>query len=199
MLELGCGRGDLLAGAAERGWDVFGVEMTDAFARSATARGAVTECATIEDSELLARFDSYDVVVLAAVLEHLYEPLTALRQSHRALKPEGLIYIDVPNESSLTMRLGNLYMRARRRDWSVNLSPTFSPFHVVGFDADSLRQALDLAGFEVHDLRVVRWGNRLPGRSGLIQRVERAGLSLTQSAGARMGMGDGLVCWAIRR
>jgi hypothetical protein len=31
------------------------------------------------------------------------------------------------------MTLGNLYTRIRGRDWRVNLSWTFSPFHVVGF------------------------------------------------------------------
>lgn len=36
MLELGCGRGELLRGAANRGWSVRGVEMTEAFARIAS-------------------------------------------------------------------------------------------------------------------------------------------------------------------
>jgi hypothetical protein len=39
MLELGCGRGELLGVAAERGWAVAGVEMTPQFALAAAARG----------------------------------------------------------------------------------------------------------------------------------------------------------------
>src|SRR5262245_14074825 len=37
MLELGCGRGELLVGAASCGWDVYGVEMTKDFAQVAGA------------------------------------------------------------------------------------------------------------------------------------------------------------------
>ena len=43
MLELGCGRGDLLIGAADRGWSVSGVELTKSYAQVAQAQGVKRE------------------------------------------------------------------------------------------------------------------------------------------------------------
>ena len=196
MLELGCGRGELLRGAANRGWIVYGVEMTEGFAQVARTHGVEIERSSIKESKLLDQ--TYDVVLLAAILEHLYDPLETLKRVKNALRPGGLIFIDVPNESSLTMRFGNMYMRARGRDWSINLSPTLSPFHVVGFSPASLKQTLESVGFRIHNLTVMKWNNSLPQGQNITQKLERSVLSIVQSVGAYIGMGDGISCWAIR-
>lgn len=196
MLEIGCGRGELLVGAANRGWSVYGVEMTEDFAAAARANGVEIERSSVEECRSLDK--AYDVVLLAAILEHLYDPTAILRRVREALRPGGLVFIDVPNESSLTMRFGNLYMRARGRDWSINLSPTFSPFHVVGFSPTSLRRTLEAVGFTVHSLDVPKWNNSLPPGKNIVDRVERTSLSFVQTVGARIGMGDGITCWAVR-
>jgi SAM-dependent methyltransferase len=194
MLELGCGRGELLEGARREGWEVFGVEMTPAYAAVAESLGVPVERATIDQARSLGR--QYDAILLAAVLEHLYEPLTALRRVRKALARGGLIFVDVPNEASLAMVLGNLYMRMRGRDWAVNLSPTFPPFHVVGFTPMSLRRALTLTGFRVVRLTQFRWPNALPSTPRLARRIERAGLTIASWVGRSTAMSDGISCWA---
>jgi len=196
MLELGCGRGELLVGAANRGWTSFGVEMTRDFASVSRQHGVQVECSSIEDCKSLDQ--TYDVILLAAILEHLYDPIESLKRVRNALRPGGLVFIDVPNESSLTMRLGNLYMHARGRDWSINLSPTFSPFHVVGFSPASLRKTLESLGFRIHTLTAPKWGNALGEGSTVSAKLERTALSVVQTLGERIGMGDGITCWAIR-
>ena len=196
MLELGCGRGELLVGAARRGWSVHGVEMTKAFADVARTLGVNVELSAVRDSKLLD--ETYDVVLLAAILEHLYDPLETLHRVRNALRPGGLVLIDVPNESSLTMKVGSMYLRARGRDWSVNLSPTFAPFHVVGFSPDSLTRILNSVGFRVHTLGVPKWNNDLPPAKSLGQKFEHLALNIVQRVGQRVGMGDGIFCWAIR-
>lgn len=197
MLELGCGRGELLKGALDRGWSTYGVEMTEDFTRVARSEGVSVECSSIQDCKSLER--TYDVILLAAILEHLYDPLETLGRIKNALRPGGLLFVDVPNESSLTMRVGNLYMRARGRNWAVNLSPTFSPFHVIGFSPTSLRNTLTSLGFEIHTLDVPKWRNALPPAATMAQKIERRGLSVVQSLGGLVGMGDGITCWAVRR
>lgn len=198
LLELGCGRGELLVGAAERGWEVEGVEMTQGFADVARSAGLSVECCSIQESQLLGQEARYDVVLLAAVLEHLYDPRETLQKVNRVLRPGGLLFLDVPNECSLTMRMGNWYMRARGRNWVINLSPTFSPFHVVGFSPASLTAVLRMTGFRVHTMDVCQWSNNLPEGKNLIGKIERLGLSLVQAVGSRIGMGDGITCWAVR-
>ena len=194
ILELGCGRGELLEGARDEGWTVCGVEMTPTFAAVAEARGVIVERAPAETAALLER--QFDVIIFAAILEHLYRPFDVLRRARGALQNGGLIFIDVPNEAALVMTLGNLYMRIRGRDWCVNLSPTFSPFHVVGFTPGSLRRALLTTGFEVVRLTTPRWGNALPRPRSVAQFVEHRGLSAASWLGAKLGLGDGICCWA---
>jgi 2-polyprenyl-3-methyl-5-hydroxy-6-metoxy-1,4-benzoquinol methylase len=193
MLELGCGRGDLLAGAQSVGWTVRGVEMTPAFCEIARAGGVDVEQATIQDCAALS--EPWDVILLAAVLEHLYDPTDTLRRARAALRPGGLLFVDVPNERALALRAGSLYRRLQGRDWCQYLSPTFSPYHVVGFSPRSLRAALHRAGLEVISLRVVRYSNLAP-TGGLRRRLERAAMGALQTVGAAIGHGDGLVCWA---
>jgi SAM-dependent methyltransferase len=195
LLELGCGRGDLLAAAASDGWLVRGVEWTPAFADNSL--GIEIEVSSIETATSLS--DTHDVVYLAAILEHLYEPVACLRRVHDTLAPGGFVFVDVPNECGLWARLGNLYMRLRGRDWVVNLSPTFPPFHVIGFCPVSLERLLTSTGFEVVELNTHRWKNELPLRGGIGGALESFGLDAALWLGARLGMGAGITCWARRR
>jgi hypothetical protein len=112
-----------------------------------------------------------------------------------ALGKGGLIFVDVPNEASLAMMPGNLYMRTRGRDWAVSLSPTL-PFHVVGFTPSSLRRALALTGVPVVRLKQFRWPNLLPSATCLVRRSERGGVSAASWAEKRVGMRDGICRWA---
>jgi SAM-dependent methyltransferase len=40
---------------------------------------------------------SFDIVLMVSVLEHLWEPLDALRQCRRLLRPEGSLVLNVPS------------------------------------------------------------------------------------------------------
>lgn len=196
LLELGCGRGEQLAAAAERGWSVFGVDMTPAFASAAALKGVQVEVSSVETSTLLQRENEFDVIYLAAILEHLYRPVECLKKVHNALVPGGVVLIDVPNECSLRTKVGNLYMRARGLDWAVNLAPTFPPFHVVGFCPPSLRRALSLAGLAEVNLDVVKWRDMLPSRPGFWGRLEGLGSAAVTGVAGLISDGDGIACWA---
>jgi len=171
--------------------------MTEAFARIASEEyGLEVERAPIESAQSLG--ESYDVVLLAAILEHLYDPAETLMRVRDALRPGGLVFIDVPNECSLMSRAGNAYQRLRAKDWAINLSPTFSPFHVVGFCPMSLRYLLDRTGFRPIALELHRWNLPLPARGGVAGWLERRGLDAALSLGQIIGMGAGMTCWAER-
>lgn len=194
LLELGCGRGELLRGAREEGWEVAGVDMTASWA--GRSFDLEVEVAPVEAARSLERPEAYDVVLLAAILEHLYDPAQCLRLVHRALADGGIIFIDVPNECSLWTRVGNAYMRSRGRAWAVNLSPTFPPFHVVGFCPKSLHVILERCGFGVIEMVTHRWGNDLPSGPGVLAAMERWAADAVLGVGARLGMGAGINCWA---
>jgi SAM-dependent methyltransferase len=53
----------------------------------------------------------YDAIVLSHVLEHLPEPIAALSEIWRILKPGGLLYIETPSDRSLLRRSHPNYAR----------------------------------------------------------------------------------------
>jgi SAM-dependent methyltransferase len=197
LLEIGCGRGELLRGAANAGWAVHGIEITETFARIAKAGGVTVEVSPAETAAALQ--ESWDAVILAAILEHVYDPLALLIRIREVLRPGGVVFIDVPNECSLYSRMGNLYLRLTGRDWAVNLSPTFPPFHVVGFCPASLKWTLATAGFSSVRLDLYKTQSCLTPRNGGVRaRLEATGVRASLALGQVLGMGAGITCWARR-
>jgi len=193
VLEIGCGRGELLLGAIDEGWQAEGVDATDWGASDVSI-----EHATVETSTRLGQRGRYDFIIMAAILEHLYDPVAVLRRVHHALVQDGLIFIDVPNECGLWTRVGNAYNRVRGRGWAINLSPTFAPYHVVGFCPKSLRRTLARASFAVNSLQTERYQNALPRERGAVAALEHVAANATLALGQKIGMGAGLTCWARR-
>jgi len=197
VLDIGSGRGELLSVAREDGWDAVGIEPSPQFADYAERNsGAPVRRVPVEE----CGFDdaSFDVVILGAVLEHLYNPDETIREVARILRPGGALFVDVPNENGLYFRLGNLYQRFRGRDWSVNLAPTFEPYHVFGFNARSLRKLLSK-----HDLRVRHWhvyaGHAmLPNRPGMLGALEKLAAHGVTFASGVGGLGTYIETWAVR-
>jgi len=194
MLELGCGRGELLAEASRCGWTVQGVGITENFAKYARSKNVEVECASVETCKSLEK--TWDVILMPALLEHLYDPIGILKRCRNSLRSGGVIFIEVPNECSFVTYVGNAYMRMRGLNRVINLSPTFPPFHVVGFCPVSLRYALNTTGFHVLNLKLHRWNNALSFGRSLKSKVEYVALGLVLSIGKIIGMGSGMTCWA---
>ena len=197
VLDIGAGRGELLRAAVEEGWDAVGIEPSPQFAKYAAEHSGVTVIQkSIEDCDLES--ESFDVVFLAAVLEHLYQPDEIIRNIARLLRKGGVVFLDVPNERGLYFRLGNLYERLRGRDWVVNLAPTFPPFHVFGFAPRSLRTLL-----RKHGLHPVTW-TVYPGRAvvppgnGLMGRFEQLAAHAVTALSKIDDLGTYIETWAMK-
>lgn len=202
LIEPACGPGDFLLGAQIKGWEVRGVEMTESFVGEGRANGLDIEFSSVETSKYLD--EEYDAIFMLAMLEHLYDPINMLKKAHKVLVPGGLAVINVPNEvTSLVNIVGNIYVRSfYGKNWTMSLSPTFSPYHVVGFSPESLSYALDETGFDIITLETISGVNVLPSPKGLKQKLESAGLSLFLLAGKVADIfnrGNEIWCWAQKR
>ena len=185
LLDIGAGRGELLRAARERGWSVTGIEPSEAFARHAASySGAPVRQETVER----CGFDdgSFDVVVMGSVLEHLYNPDETVREIARILRKGGALYVDVPNEDGLYFRVGNLYQRLRRRDWVVNTAPTFTPYHVFGYNPRALRALLAKHGLRPKVWQVYAGEAMVPAHVGTLGALERLAAQVVTAA-SRMG------------
>ena len=135
LLEVGCGDGDFLVTAEAEGWQVTGVEYSDAACekvRSRLKRGVVHR-GELAQAGLAA--GQFDFCVLSDVIEHVRDPLAFLREIHRVLKPGGTLFIATPD-------IGSWSARVMRQRWM-----EFKAEHLVYFDRHTLQTALVKSGF----------------------------------------------------
>ncbi|WP_317162747.1 class I SAM-dependent methyltransferase [Winogradskyella endarachnes] len=98
LLDIGCGTGDFLQTALNDNWNITGIEPNESARQIANSK---TNNAVYETEELSKlKPNSFDVITLWHVLEHLpdLEMHTALFKS--LLKPNGTLVIAVPNYKS---------------------------------------------------------------------------------------------------
>lgn len=197
LLDIGSGRGEMLRAAVGEGWEATGIEPSPKFAKyAAEYSGATVTQKPVEECRFES--ESFDVVVLGAVLEHLYRPDDTIREIARVLRKGGALFVDVPNEAGLYFRVGNFYQLIRGRNWVVNLAPTFPPFHLFGFSPRSLRALL-----AKHNLKPARWrvyGGRamVPSKAGVVAKVEQTGANLITALSEFGSLGTYIETWAIR-
>ena len=197
LLDIGTGRGELLKAAREGGWQAVGAEPSAGFAEySRNYSGAEVINKPVEK----CGFDdaSFDVVILAAVLEHLYNPDEVIGEIARILRQGGALYIDVPNETGLYFRLGNTYRKLRRRDWVVNLAPTFSPYHVFGFNERSLKYLLKKHKLQSKDCHFYAGADVLLVRKGWAGTLEKIGSRAAITLSNFGGLGSYIETWAVK-
>ena len=140
LYEVGAAAGYFLAEARAAGWDVSGVEPSDAQARLAREHlGLPVATGMLEEQAL--EDGGFDAVCAFHVLEHIVDPLPQLERLRRALRPGGRLVVEVPNGRSV---------RARRlgAGWPI----LGLPYHVSQFGPRSLRAVLERAGFAAGDV-----------------------------------------------
>jgi len=139
VLDVGCADGRMLELCRAVFSDLErleGVEISERAARAARCRGHAVRVGTIEEIELPA--ETYDLILLQQVIEHLYAPDRVCRVLARALRPGGRVVFETPTTESLDFRL------FRRRYWGGYHVPRH--FHL--WSEASLRRLCADAGLE---------------------------------------------------
>jgi 2-polyprenyl-3-methyl-5-hydroxy-6-metoxy-1,4-benzoquinol methylase len=98
LLDIGCGTGDFLETAKNNNWNVVGVEPNEQ-ARAIANFKTNNSVFDIQHLETLKE-NSFDVITLWHVLEHLPNLDMQVKLLKRLLKPNGTLVIAVPNFKS---------------------------------------------------------------------------------------------------
>jgi glycosyltransferase involved in cell wall biosynthesis/2-polyprenyl-3-methyl-5-hydroxy-6-metoxy-1,4-benzoquinol methylase len=158
LLEIGSNVGLFLDVATRRGWQARGIEPSKWAVELGRSQLDVNiRQGTVE--ELDEPPSSVDVIVMLDVLEHLVDPLQALRRLRPALNEQGLLVLS-------TVNLSGVHARLRNGNW-----PWFIRSHLHYFSPQTLHAMLNLAGF-----RMVEW-SIVPRSFHLSYIAHRAGSS----------------------
>ena len=98
ILDYGCGTGAFLKEMSTSGWEVSGIEP-DPGAREKAATSTGVSIGDTPSIDQLA-VDSFDVITLWHVLEHVHELEPTVNRFHQLIKSNGILLIAVPNHLS---------------------------------------------------------------------------------------------------
>ena len=142
LLEIGCSRGEFLELARVQGYSVYGVEPHHENATYAReVLGLDVFPGTL--SEAFLKDESFDIVVLFHVIEHLHDPSGEINRVWRALTPNGLVVLETPNINTVWFRL--LGKRWRQ----------FIPEHYFFFSESTTTRLLESHGFRVLEVKSI--------------------------------------------
>ncbi|WP_167784675.1 class I SAM-dependent methyltransferase [Ramlibacter rhizophilus] len=152
-LDIGSSSGEFVSLMVHKGHDAHGVEPHRGYAEYAQSMGLQVANGSLSSTLQAHAGKSFDLVTMFHVLEHLADPVSALRRIGACLKEDGILFIEVPDATRFT-------------------SPKYMFFkaHTLYLTPGSLQNVLRCAGFELVRLSEpgagnVRWAGTFRGVS----------------------------------
>ena len=125
VLDIGCGTGELLQFYR----NAIGIDMHNDAIRVCKQKGF--KVLRMDAQNLKFKSNSFDSIHSNSVLDHLENPGKALKETHRVLKPNGILYMTLNDVST------------RGEKWHED------PTHISPFTKKTIIEALEKARFKV--------------------------------------------------
>ena len=116
FIDLGCGSGILVFKASDKYKSCFGLDIVSSLIDRARKEAKITgniERFNFQEGNLnqpLPFPDLYfDAVACTSVLAHIFDPYALVKESHRILKNNGLLIVQVPNLAYIRYRMAVLF------------------------------------------------------------------------------------------
>lgn len=145
VLDVGCGRGEFVRAAVDRGWRTWGLEM-DVRALRHLPEAIRARCLVGDLERAPFEMDSFDAVTLFDVIEHVRRPVEFLIRLRPYLRQGGTVMVTTPNA-------GVLKARIKGRFWKYFEFERY--LHLYHFTPRTMESAFAQAGFQVS-----RWFSR---------------------------------------
>ena len=137
ILDVGSATGFFMDVARSRGWEAYGVEISEyACDHAKNKLGLNVFCGELRDAGF--KDGLFDVVVMYGTVDHLLDPLGDLHEACRVLKPGGLFVVSIEDLDCFLARLqGRSYTPFKREE------------HTFFFRKKVMFKMLEKAGFKV--------------------------------------------------
>ncbi len=134
VLEIGCGAGGNLMPFHQNGIETLGIDIGSTYLEFGKQQGL--NLLNIGSSELSADYtESFDLIILADVLEHFLDIRREFESIRKLLKRDGLLFVTMP---------GIKYIRS----YGYNYLEFFQNAHIWHFTSDTLKQTMNWLGFD---------------------------------------------------
>lgn len=141
LLDVGCGAGHLLNRIRQLGWEVEGIDFDENAVEQAKKLYQL-KAQTGDLKTIAYPNNSFDVITLKHVIEHIPEPVELLQECYRILKTGGRLIMTTPNIQSWGHQRFQHYWRG--------LEP---PRHLFLYNCHTLAEITKKAGFTQIDTR----------------------------------------------
>jgi 2-polyprenyl-3-methyl-5-hydroxy-6-metoxy-1,4-benzoquinol methylase len=144
LLDIGCGNGALLAEIRTLGsWNLCGIEMSESAVSLARGQGFDVRLgdATVDPATLFEPH-TFDLIISAEVIEHVYDPRALLGQARTLLRPQGRLVLTTPYHGYLK----NLFIAMLGKSDS-HFNPLWDCGHIKFWSRATLSAALAEATF----------------------------------------------------
>jgi 2-polyprenyl-3-methyl-5-hydroxy-6-metoxy-1,4-benzoquinol methylase len=136
VLDVGCAGGAFVKAAQDAGFTAMGIEPSSWMCEFGKKEyGLDLRAGILEDYKLPS--ESFDIITLWDVLEHVYTPIEVLSDCQRLLKPGGYLIINYPDYGSTARRL---------LGWKW---PFFLSVHLFYFTPTTITKLLEKCGLAV--------------------------------------------------
>lgn len=142
-LDVGCGNGMLLFTAWEWGYRAVGLDTRQDTVN--ILRNMQVEAYNIDFQSFEAPAASLAVISMANVLEHMPFPRPVLRHAHALLKPDGVMFLSLPNGDTVVWKYLDSF--SKNPYW-------YEIEHCHNFTRGRLSALLDELGFEPLDYNI---------------------------------------------
>ena len=135
ILDIGTAGGAFLDAAKKFGYDAWGMEPSAYLVERGKDRGLQIEQGIIESHTF--EKNSFDMVCLWDVIEHLTDPKGSLEKVKELLKPNGILLINYPDISTWQAKIFG-----KRFWWIISV-------HLTHFSPKTIKKICSLTGYEV--------------------------------------------------
>ena len=160
LLEIGCGNGDMLKKMQDIGWNGTGVDFDKKSISVAQDLGLNVHEGDICDLNI--KKNSFDVIIMNHVIEHLPDPGSTLKECQNLLRTGGKLICVTPNSKGI--------LHSRYKKSYLHLDP---PRHLHLFNKKNLKQLTLQAGFKeascftsIHAFSGLSWASEQLSKNG---------------------------------
>lgn len=189
VLDIGCNDGYVGEKLIAQRNTVYGIDIVERDLQTAKKRGLKVMNIDIENNNLPYEDNYFDVIILADIIEHVFDTDLLLRKCFKVLKKNGTLILTTPNIASLGRRLMLMFGKSPYVEHSLELSTSGLPSvgHIRYYTETTLAQQLKYNNYReiktegntlnVGVLRSKKLGRKFPSLSTMLMVTCRKNIS----------------------